>query len=1206
MTPTFTNSWRTWRPALLGGLLLAAVGAPHQAAAQRVLWADDSQVPAAARQTTAALRQYRPVSFQMTAVRDVLQKAPAAKGAGAKGSPTVLSLPMPDGSSQRFRVAEVPVMHPALAAKYPSIKTYEAQGIDDPAAIARLDLTPAGFHALILGSNGRMVYIDPAAKGNTENYLVFNRQAMNLASNFICQTTDEQKAVGLTEPTVFQRQPNGTQLRTYRLAMSCSAEYTARQGGTKESALAAIVTSVNRVSGVYEKELAVRLVLIANTDQLIYLDPTTDPFDNTSASAMLNQNQRTVSTIIGEANYDIGHAFSTTNGGVAQKPSVCLPTNASFSQGKARGVTGLPNPVGDAFDIDFVAHEIGHQFGADHTFNSNTGNCAGNNLSAVSAYEPGSGTSIMAYAGICGVQDLADNSLPYFHSRSFDQIVNHITGAGNCGVVTATNNLPPVVNAGTNYRIPVRTPFTLTGAATDPNSDPLTYSWEQYNLGPTGDPAIPVGDAPIFRFFAPTPSPSRTFPKIYNLITNTDTIGEVLPTYGRRLIFRLVARDNRVGGGGVDYDSMNVVVVPTAGPFLVTFPNAALSTPLRWLAGTPQQVTWDVANTTAAPISAANVDIMLSTDGGRTFPTVLLANTPNDGKQQITVPANVGNTAAARIKVQASGNIFFDISNSDFAIQAPTAPTFFLTPTTASGDAPAICPGTSTTLSVAVGQLQGFTGAVALSAANLPAGMTVSYTNTSVNAGGSTQATISTTAATPSGTYLINLVGTSGSLTQQQQFLVTVSPLASQTANTITPAATSKSTLRPRFTWTAVPNATGYEIEVATNAAFTNPVLPLTAVAGSTTSYTPSISLQPNTTYFWRVRGTSPCGTAPFSAATQFQTGVAVCQTIASTQVPRAIPAGATRTVTSSLFVTTSEIVSDIKIRNLSLTHPNTGELTLTLTNPQGRSVVLVANACPGTADILLNFDDAATAAISCPLSTGATVRPVGRLADLLNESAKGVTGEWKLTIDDNNASNGGTLRSWSLELCTLGAVPPAPFSLQTLYNTFSNGTGKVDVLWAADASSNATSYEVERSFQTNTNFQRIATVAAPNTYYEDQVAVNGRYFYRVRSVNTVGASDYTNESNVLGNKSTTQLKGIQVYPNPSSGIFKVNVDNAQRGTMTLRVTDAMGRTVATHTLTKGAALLQYDLDLSKLSTGIYQLHIDMPEGTSVQRLMKQ
>ncbi|TGE15589.1 reprolysin-like metallopeptidase [Hymenobacter elongatus] len=1202
MTSSFTNSWRTWQPALLGSLLLAAAGAPHQAMAQRVLWSDDTQAPAAARLTTAALRQYRPVSFQMDAVRGALQQAPAEQGAGARNSATVISLPMPDGSSQRFRIVKVAVMHPALAAKYPAINTYQAQGIDDPSAIARLDVSPAGFHGMILGSQGRTVYIDPAAQGDNVHHLVFERQAMNQAAlGAVCLTTEADAALAMPQPTAFLRQPNGTQLRTYRLAMACTGEYAATKGGTKAGALAGIVTSVNRVSGVYEKELAVRLVLVANNDQLVYLDGSTDPYTNSSGGAMLNENQRTISTIIGEANYDIGHVFSTGGGGVAQRPSVCLPTNAAFSQGKARGVTGLPNPVGDAFDIDFVAHEIGHQFGGDHTFNSNTGNCAGNNLAASSSYEPGSGVTIMAYAGICSPQDLADNSLPYFHSRSFDQIVTHITGAGNCAVITPTNNLVPVVNAGANYRIPVSTPFALTGSATDADGDPLTYSWEQFDLGPTGPPTAPVGNAPLFRFFTPTASPTRTFPKLYNLLTNTDTIGEVLPAYGRRMVFRLVARDNRVGGGGVDYDSMHVVVVPTAGPFLVTFPNTASTTPIRWLAGAPQQVSWDVANTTAAPISAANVDITLSTDGGRTFPTVLLVNTPNDGTQLVTVPASVGNSSLARIKVQASGNVFFDISNSNFAIQVPTGPTFFLTPTTASGQPPTICPGAATPVTVAVGQLQGFTGTVALSAANLPAGMSVTYTNPNVSVGGTTQATITTTAATPSGTYLINLVGTSGSVTQQQQFRVVVSLSATQAASPIAPTTATRTTQRPRFSWTAVPNATAYEIEVATNAAFTNPTVALTAVTG--TSFTPVVTLQPNTTYFWRVRGTSPCGAAPFSATAQFQTGASICQTIAATQVPRAITAGAVRTVTSTIAVATSEVVSDIRIRNLVITHPAVSELTLTLTNPAKRSITLLANLCAGTADINLNFDDAATAALSCPLNSAATVRPAGQLSDLLNDPANG---DWVLTINDNNAANGGSLRSWSLELCTLGTAPPAPLSLQTIYNAYTNGSGKVDVLWSVDPNSNATTYEVERSFQNNTSFQRVTTVAAPNTYYEDQVTVNGTYFYRVRSVNASGTSVYTNVASVLSNQSTTLLKGIQVYPNPSTGIFKVNVDNAQRGAIALRVTDAMGRTVSAQTLTKGATLLQHELDLSKLSPGVYQLHIDMPEGTAVQRLLKQ
>ncbi|GAA3951034.1 zinc-dependent metalloprotease family protein [Hymenobacter algoricola] len=1141
----------------------------------------------------ARLRQFRPITVQLDAMRSTLAQAPAEQSAGARHSSTVVSLPLPDGTSQRFRVVEVPVMEAALAARYPMIKTYAAQGIDNPAATARLDVTPAGFHGMIMLA-GRTVYIDPAANGDTEHYVVFDKQTMN-QKGFTCLNSDAQD-VNVPQPSAFQRVPNGTQLRTYRLAMACTGEYAvavcAPAAATKALTLAKIVTSVNRVDGVYEQEVAVRMVLVNNTDQIIYLEGATDPYTNNSGSAMLGQNITTLNSIIGFTNYDIGHVFSTGGGGVAYKPSVCLTQ-------KAGGVTGLPNPVGDAFDIDYVAHEIGHQFGGDHTFNSNSGNCAGGNRAAVSAYEPGSGVSIMAYAGICAPQDLGPNSIPYFHSRSFDQIVAHITGAGNCGVVTATNNSAPVVSAGANYVIPFKTPFTLTGSATDPESDPLTYSWEQYNLGPTGDPRTPTGDAAIFRMFTPKTSPARTFPKIYNLITNTDTIGEQLPTYARKLIFRLVARDNRVNGGGVDYDSMNVAVVATAGPFLVTYPNTSGAS-ISWLAGTPQEVSWDVANTTAAPINAANVDILLSTDGGRTYPTTLLAGTPNDGVQTVTLPVTQAATAAARIKVQASGNVFFDISNQNFAVRAVTGPTFFLTSSTAGGGVPSICPGNATSINVAVGQLQGFTGAVALSAANLPTGLSVSFTNPTVNAGSSTQATITATTAVASGSYVINLVGTSGSITQSQSVQVVVRQAATAAAIPVSPAGASRTSTRPRFTWNAVANATSYEVQVATTAAFTTPILTQAGITGTT--FTPSTILQPNTTYFWRVRAISPCGTAPFSAATQFQTGIQACNTIVATQVPRVILSSANSNVTSTITVTNTDRVSDIRLRNLAITHPNVGELEITLTNPNGRSVVLLSRACAGTADINLSLDDAATASLPCPLSGGGTYKPANPLAALINDNANG---NWVLSINDNAAGNGGTLTGWSLELCTVGDVPAMPSSLTIIPDPFVNGSSQHILTWY-DNSTNETRFEVERSFNTNTSYQPLTTTGTNESNTVTSVSVSGRYYYRVRACNAVGCSEYATEATILGNRNAELLKGIAVYPNPSTGIFKVNVDNGQRGNITLRVTDVLGRTVATETMVKGAAALQQQLDLSKLSSGVYQLHLDLPNGTAVTRLIKQ
>jgi uncharacterized repeat protein (TIGR01451 family) len=345
---------------------------------------------------------------------------------------------------------------------------------------------------------------------------------------------------------------------------------------------------------------------------------------------------------------------------------LAVPCNDMF---KAEGVTGISNPIGDAFYVDYVAHEMGHQWGANHTYNGDAGACA-TGRSATTAYEPGSASTIMSYAGICGDQDLQEHSDAYFHPISIDEIVYYTTvgGGTECGVTTSTGNNPPEITSGSGgYTIPVDTPFTLTGSAADPDGDELTYAWDEMDLGPAGPPP-PLPDyvvPPYFRSFNATATPSRTFPRMVDIVNNVNTIGEILPLIERELNFRLTARDNRVGGGGVNSDSYVIYVTDDAGPFLVTAPNEAVS----WLASSTQTVIWDVANTTAAPVSCRDVSIDLSTDGGYTYPISLLASTPNDGTQEIIVPGTP--TTKARVRVACLTNIFFDISNADFTILAP-------------------------------------------------------------------------------------------------------------------------------------------------------------------------------------------------------------------------------------------------------------------------------------------------------------------------------------------------------------------------------------------------------------------------------------------------------------------------------------------------------------------------------------------------------
>jgi hypothetical protein len=621
---------------------------------------------------------YRTVWLDRAVLAEVLAEAPLGATPLDTRDGVVLPLPTPDGGFASYRVVESPVMAPGLQARYPEIRSYLGRGIDAPGTLVRISVTPDGFRALVLGAGGT-VLIDPFQRGDAEHYAVYRKQDYTPDQGRLLEAFENERVLGEDDAEPLDadaRLPeNGALFRTYRLAIAATGEYSQYHISDPEvndttEVLAAQVVAMTRVNGIYERDLAVRMELVENNDEIIYLDGSTDPYTNGSAFVLLGENQTNLDAVIGSENYDIGHVFSTGGGGLATLGVVCV--NGS----KARGETGLSTPIGDVFYVDFVAHELGHQFAADHTFNGSAGNCSGGNRSRLSAYEPGSGSTIMAYAGICGSHNIQNNSDDYFHVRSLDQIVNYITtGTGStCGEVTETENEPPTVTAfGDGLSIPTQTPFVLAGSATDDSElGALTYTWEEFDLGPAGPPAGATGwgfTAPFFRSFDPTPDSIRFFPSIEVVLDGgAPSDGEGLPIDAHTLTFRLTVRDNL---GGIADEQVDINVVEGTGPFLVTFGNeegAVFGT------GVDVEVTWDVAGTDGEEIGAEFVDIIFSGDNGETFSDTLAAATPNDGAEVVTLPdLDTGEEATGRIMIRAVDHIFFDVNDEPFALNVGVA-----------------------------------------------------------------------------------------------------------------------------------------------------------------------------------------------------------------------------------------------------------------------------------------------------------------------------------------------------------------------------------------------------------------------------------------------------------------------------------------------------------------------------------------------------
>jgi len=567
-----------------------------------------------------------------------------------------LQIPLPNGEFSTYRFTESSIMQSGIAANYPEIKTFKGVDTSDVNNNGRFDVNELGFHGMFR-HKGELIYIDPEYIGNTSDYASYyakDATPLNKNNADTLLETINNNTEGASSITPSAKASSSGNEVTFELLISASGLYT-EYFGSKTAALAAIVTMVNRVNEVYQSDLGITLELIDETEDYIFTDSDTDPYPD---DGWLQDLQANADTTAGDSSkFDIGHLVTTTSGGVAYA-GVC---NSTY---KAQGLTGSSSPTGDSFYIDYVAHEIGHQFNANHTFNGTTSSCGGGNRSSTTAYEPGSGSSIMAYAGICGDESLQDNSDAYFHAASIDEITTYITtGYGaTCSSSTTSSNTPPTADAGSDFTIPSRVPFILQGSASDDDGDSILYTWEQMDLGDSSSSQATMeddGSRPIFRTWEGTTSSIRYLPRLEDVIENTTSIGEAYPASDRDLNFRLTVRDQN---NGTAYDDLVITVVTTDNIFEFTSPSSLSS----WSIGESQSISWEVANTDISPISCSSVDILLSPSNDGDFSVVLADSIVNDGSATVIVPSSF--TSDSNLMLRCDDLRFFNVLNNKVSI----------------------------------------------------------------------------------------------------------------------------------------------------------------------------------------------------------------------------------------------------------------------------------------------------------------------------------------------------------------------------------------------------------------------------------------------------------------------------------------------------------------------------------------------------------
>ncbi len=1006
-----------------------------------------------------------------------------------------------------------------------------------------------------------------------------------------------------------------TDLTVYKLILSSTGEFAnfhrARLKGEVLFEYGELLTFVNSV---FERDFAIRFELIEETEDLIYLDAATDPYDgNGSVFSLVNQSSFAIETQVDVNRFDIGHILTAdcfTGGG-----AVGVVSGLACSVGKSQGVS-CQFQSNTVFATNVFAHELGHQLSASHSWS----NCTGSEGQRASTpYEPGSGSTIMSYAGACGAENnIQQRADAYFHVANIEEVELFQESNADCGTQLSTGNIAPeaIILQEQDLVIPIRTPFELKGEGLDENGDDLTYCWEQYDLGPASILDAPRDNAPIIRSILPSINSNRIIPDLDNIIRNDFDNKEVLPTYTRDLTFRLTVRDNHPDAGGVDWEEVSFSAIETAGPFLVTFPNQGTDV-VR--VGESVNVQWEVANTNVAPVNCQKVDILLSIDGGRTYPEVLAREVDNDGSQIVTIPQITTNTA--RIKIAAADNIFFDISNNNFGILNPTQAGFSFATSIQSKE---ICLPEQVAIDLNTVSLLDYQNNIVFDIIEgLPEGAIANFQNTTTAPGGSNQLSIDFQNVTTEGDFEVDVRG--------------IAPNADTIIRTIDfnlisndfsdlllmmPANNSQGIASPSYVWQTSEDAITYDIEIATSPAFGNTIVDR-ATSLRTPEYPSRESLEPSTIYYWRVIPANECGVGEASEIFAFQTERLVCTTVESGQVPLFISAQGTPTVQSTLNFSSALEISDLNVIGLKGRHDQVRHIAVRLISPSGTTVTLMSGDC-FSVPIDINFDDESLITEICPANDQQIKVPQQALSNFDGENANGT---WTLEIEVlNTDGEGGSIDAWGLELCSNASVDP-PILVTNNIMPVQPTKGRVitNEFLLSEDSNNAARELVYTVIALPSNGQLLFNgnpLAVGQTFTQADLD-NNRLLYK-NEENTIATQDafrfdvtdgeggwigitsfemVLDESELVTDVEEVEASKWSIYPNPVKDRLSLAFSDISQSPIIIKILSSNGQLLLDE---KHIANSIVDVDISSLTSGIYFLQIKSNEGIGVRKVVVQ